>query len=520
MSFQGSWHDGPQGGTPLDAGHLNAEELRLHDAAVADAAAAELADVQQRASYAVAIKQVATDRLRLLYALGSERFWGVDLWQTASLPGAGGISGYVAPNMLSRAAIYEPFLNMGSGAVTRTGTFVGPTAQALASGGSYYYSTTVGDKITATIPAGATKVGLRTVPASNAGLFVPVIGGDRTRANRLPTAAQLVASGRLAALGALNATDRVLDLYSAASDAATTIDYDRHFILADGAGLGGQTIELVVVAEKNFASAANRGYVSLDPFTYAKATTSRGTGGASLLATTRLLSHLDSAYEYAHEVGIPGTPTFIGNVHGYETQTGLAVLADGRVVTLSVGDTLWANRIDLTRDTNLYHPAVGSGNTVIGSVKTFYTLRSLGLDVVHRTSWAQAVTLTRDYPMMFPGDGGLLTFAVINGTSYPLGANDGSYKGQVPTTLAQTIGADGGLAIVLTLSIIDQALSVDNFALSAPMYTAAEDRAPVDANVGNVKKIYVTRVHTTGGPLALASGAVQFSAGRYTVSAQ
>lgn len=500
--------------------------MTTDDVAVAIAFLAGFADVDDwlaslRAdTHAVAVRQVATDRLRLFYALGSERFWGVDLWQTPSLPGAGGITGYVAPFMLSRAAIYEPFLTLAT--YTRTGTWGSRNTQSAASGGGYYFSTTAGDTVTATIPANSTKVGVRLPAASNAGMYRVRIGGDATRANRLPTAQQLVTAGKLASLGTLNATDRILDLYSAASDAAATIDYDRHFILADmsasGSALGGATLTLEVLTAQNVATSSNRGYISEAPITYATAATTRGTNGQTLLATTRLVSHLDSAYEYAHEVQISSTTLFIGNVHGYESQTALAVVVDGRVVTLSVGETLWASRIELTRDTALYHSAVGSGNTVIGNVKTFYSLNSQGLDVMHRTTWAQAVSLTRDYPMMFPGDGPLFDTAIVAGTSYALGANDGRYKGQVAASSAQMRGADGGLTITQTLTIVDRALSVDEFSTSAPMHVAVEDRAPTNVNVGNIKKIYVTRVHTTGGPLAVAAGAVQHSVGRYSVS--
>lgn len=463
--------------------------------------------------YAVGIRQVAADRIRLLYPLGSERFWGVDLWQTTGLPGAGGISGYVAPNILSRAAIYEPYQQVGS--YTRTGTWGSKTTQALASGGGYYFSTTAGDTITATVPAGTTRLGVRTVAASNAG-FAKVTG---VNANRLPTAAQLVANGRLSSLGALDPTDRILDLYAAASDPTTTIDYDRHFIIADGPNLGGSTVTLTVVAEKNFASSANRLYISDNPFTYSTVATTRGTNGASLLASTRICSQLDSAYEYAHEIGVPGTPTFVGNVHGYESQTALAVVVDDVSQTLSAGDQLWGNRVTIVRDTQLYHPSVGSGNTAVANVKTTYALSALGLDVSWRLTPLQSLTFSRSYSMMFPGDGGVYSTAIVGGASYALGANDNTFKGQSQADYAQLVGSDtGGMTITNTLTMLDRALSVNNFSQSAVVNTAVEDRTPTNANVGNVKKIYVARVHTTGGPLSATTSTILFSAGRYTVA--
>jgi hypothetical protein len=239
------------------------------------------------------------------------------------------------------------------------------------------------------------------------------------------------------------------------------------------------------------------------------------------LPTTRLLSHLDSAYEAATEVVLSAVTLFIKNVHGWASQTGFVTQVDGRTVTLSVGETLWGNRVDLVRDCALYHSAVGGSptSTSIGAERTWYTLTPLGLDVTHRTTWSQAVSITRDYAGMFPCDGDTLTTGSVAGVSYSLAANDGSYKGQQAVPTAQVSGTDGGVAITATLTCADPVLSVDNWSRSAPMHMAVEDRTPTNVNVGNLSKIYSSRIHTGGGAVAVPSGAVQFSSHRYQVTA-
>lgn len=541
--------------------------------AVWDDALGKLVGAPVGPTYAVAAAKIASDRLRLYRKIATEKFLGVDMLSIFGLGGTAtgtttnasnqvtlvsnlgiangdAITGTGIPagttvtagggtatltlsanatasasgvtltfthpvHQIERMAIYEPFVTDTS-TVTRTGTWTGPTANAGASGGGYYYSTTAGDKASATIPTGATKVGVRTAMVSNGGFLKVVIGGDATRANLLPTAQSLVTDGRLAALGALNATDRILDTYALNRAPLTTLDPDRHFPVADGAGLGGATIELYAVAEKNVASSANRSYVATRPFTYQKSTTTRGTPGAQLLPVTRILSEFQTAVEYAFQADPTGSnPIFVGNIHGYEVQAAAepTVLVDGRAVTLTTGEIVWGDRVEVVRDTALRHPNAGSGATSIATMRTLYRATEQGLDIVWSMLGASSFTMKTAYAGMFPTDGRSFTSGEVAGVTYALTANNGTMNGQAQ--VAEASVTDG--AYVATLELLDVPLSVDNFANASPTCMSIEDRTPSNVNSGNLSKIYATRIGTASAGVAVVSGTQMHSAFRLTV---
>src|SRR5690606_32598678 len=94
---------------------------------------------------------------------------------------------------------------------------------------TYRQSSTSGSTVTWTSPT-STAVGIRTVATTNGGLAKVSIDGSATAATMLPTAQQMVDSGKyLAGIlvangGTLNPTDRVLDCYS--PNAAGTAGYE------------------------------------------------------------------------------------------------------------------------------------------------------------------------------------------------------------------------------------------------------------------------------------------------------
>lgn len=537
------------------------------------------------ATYSAAVQQIASDRVRVLQAIGDENFWGADFFKIPSLPGGGTATGDTASgsptvsnvnnlgivngdtitgagipagttvtsgggtatltlsqnatatatgvtltfthlvSQLNTSAIYRPFLSVDSedAAVTRTGAgWSALQVQAAAYGGSYRYSTTAGDKQSWTSPAGTTRVGLRTAALANGGIHKVTIDGDATLANRLQTAQQMVDRGRLASSalvangGTLSPTDRVLDTFASATAPTTTLDYDRHVPIADNLTAGAHTVELTVTGYQNTAATGARGSVSA--FTYATASTTRGTPNAELLVATRIASQLNSAWEYAHEFNVSGgAATFIGNVHGYEAQTAFAVTVDGRSFTGTVGEIAWGDRVEIVRDSSLRHPNSGAGATNVATVRTYYRVDERGMDIVHRTTWLVAGTLSRSYAAMFPLDGGLFSTAqLVGAASTPtldMTVNDGTYRGGLAADGAQAMG--GG--IVAKVVLIDRALSVDNFAQAAPLNVSVEDRVPASVNTGDLSKLYIVRVGPTT-PVTTSNGMVMFSAARYTVT--
>lgn len=458
--------------------------------------------------YAVAIQRVAADHIRIFQSLGDELLWGVDMTKPSGLPGAPSPT----PMQLGQSALYRPMLRSAD-PFTRTGTWSSATSQSAAPGGEYRYSTVAGDFYEATIPPGTVCVGWDG-PVLNNGGMLRVTLSDGLVADGLPTAQELVNRGTLAALGTLAPTDRILDLYSGSSAPSNTFDYARHWLVASNESLGGKTIRFTVLAETNISTVANRGYVAKDGLTYATTSTNRGTIGAKLRPTKRILSQYGSAWEGATSLTIGASTVFIRNVHGYEDEDTFIVEVDGQPASTTIGDLQWAKRIVVTRDTSLRHPGADSGATDIASVRTTYTMSELGLDVAHKTRWLQAATIVRDYPVMFPTDGNIYRFGRIGSQSYDLSVNGGLFNGQVP---AEAVGVfDDRDGVICRVNLLDTALTVGDWAQSAPTYAAIEDRVPTPNN-GNLSKIYMARVGVDS-PAAVVAGDLNHSAARYSVT--
>src|SRR5690606_7304340 len=140
-----------------------------------------------------------------------------------------------------------------------------------------------------------------------------------------------------------------------------------------------------------------------------------------------------SAWEYAHSIRPTGGSsfTFVGNIHGYEEQDSLTFTVDGASVTLSDGQTVLGNVLEITRETTLRHPDTGS--TDLATVTTTYTLSGNGLRLRHTTEWAVGGTCTASYPAMFPVDRERFSKGMVNTlpTDLDVTAGDGTFKGRV-----------------------------------------------------------------------------------------
>lgn len=461
---------------------------------------------------------LGADTYRLYRRLRGEMYASVDLLQPPSLPG-----GENLVNQLQAAQIVMPWLSVDSEdeSVVRSGeSWTSKTSQSLAYGGSYRYATTAGDKATWTTPDNVTRIGCRPPVVSNAGMVKVVIDGDATLANLLPTAEELVENGRLKELGSLEASDRILDLYSLASSPLATVDYDRHFAIADGLEAGEHTVELVTLEEKNVASSANRNYIG--GFTYATAETGRTTEGAELLEYARLLSEYFSASEYAHKLRYEAEESFIGSIHGYEKQGGLTVYVDGVEQSLEAGDEVFGGIVEVVRETTLQHPK--SGEEDVANVVTIYRLSAdseRDLEVLHRTEWLKTGELTLDYPLMLPLDGPIFRRGALDSeaTEYDLTEDEGGTHGLAEQEKARMWDnrSPSGLQgkALASLTILNNETTTDGWAQSNPAYLYIEDRTPTNVNAGNLSKIYVTRVGSEGEPVSVENGTIQAARGRY-----
>jgi len=419
---------------------------------------------------------------------------------------------------LNQSAIDLPWLSVDhlDASVTLSSTgWSGNTANAASYGGSYNQNNaTVGAYVEWTAPVGAIRVGTRTVAVSNEGIALVTVDGDATKANLLPTAQQLVDAGKLVSTalvangGTLNPTDRVLDLYSAATAPTSVIDYDRHYAIADGLAPGSaHVVRMTLTGYKNVQSSDIRLYVS--GFTYAKTDTTVTTATAELLPATRTLSQFDSAYEYAHDYAPNGSTNsqLIGNVHGYDKSVSFRVYVDNEEVTLGTAERRYG-AVTIVRKSELYHPDTPA--TKQADVTVTYRFGSAGMVVEWALTWAvTGAKVKRSYPAMFPVNGdtftvGSMTYAV---TDYALTLNAGTYFGKIPSDTIYMWEPAGTIAALLHLPDLEK--SVGNWGEnSQDIFAAIEDRVPGGVNLGNLSKAYMTRQGALGPVSSVTAGEV------------
>lgn len=438
---------------------------------------------------------------RLLLSIGDGRWAEWDLRRSDTFSSA--IPGSTTVHQLGRGGVVLPVLSVPvqDASVVQTGSWGTNISNANAYN-SKYDSATGGTGLTKyktwTTPAGVTAVGMRHLRFSNTGIWRVTVDG--VAANLLPTAQQLVTAGVLASTaliangGLLNPTDTVFDSYGANND------YDGHTLLADNLTAGVHTVRVDYTSYNNPASSASNVHIS--GFTYQTASTTIDTASTSLQSEAIVNGNngtvtAANAWEYAYSVKPTGTSsfTFVGNAHGYETQTALTFAVDGAAVTPTVGSSTAATRkIVVTRTTTLFHPQLGSGATPIATVVTVYTLTNLGLRVAHATTWLVGGAAATSYPAMQPIDAnlGFDTACVDKGRPCDLSTHrDSLYYGQAKGNMLTTWQRYGRCASGTLM--MDAGSTVNNWEHSGTPAQATANRLCWQSSP-SVSKQYFTRI--------------------------
>lgn len=452
---------------------------------------------------AVGLRPNGTD-YELLYGWGGNRYWRTLLALESTNPGSYPL------HQIQETFEATPMLSvLGSDAsVTRGAGVTGPSVQAAAYGGNYYYGTAAAQTFTFVTPAGATRVGWRGPTATNGGAAVVSIDGDKTAANLLPTAQQMVNQGAYPSTilvsggGTVNPTDRILDTYAQATV------WDFQVGLAEGLNAAAHTVVLTPIGTARTVGGGNRVYFS--GYGYATASTSVSTANVVTYSQVGLMSPWQaSAWEYALKTG----GTFFGNVHGYDVEDSIAVTVDGASTTLVAGQIASAvDVLEITRTSHLVNPA----NTAqtIATVTTVYHLDRDGLRVSNTINWSASLTIQGAYvmaalngPAWERSGRASLYEEVFDGGSllnYPLGplAFDGSSDLYYPNNGVKTEAAwiyGGNYGLLMWLPNVNQ---WTNNWTNAGVYARIEDRS----GSINVTKIYFPRITDTAGTEAVNSG--------------
>lgn len=403
-------------------------------------------------------------------------------------------------------------------AVVFAGTWTRNVANASTTGGTYAHSVTDGSTATFTTPAGTTSIGIDLVLATNGARLATVsINGSLTAATSCFTAQQVVDFGWYPNTilttngGAIAPTTRVVEPYKSSG----TLDPTIKQTLVDDIAAGAHTVVITATAAVRVGKTQTERFY-LTGFLYGIATTRVDTAGA-FVVTSGVLNALNSAWEFAHDVLPAGAATshFLGNVHGYEVETGLTVSIDGAVVAPADGSTTVATRsIEITRTSELRHPETGTTN--VATVVVVYRVDRLGLRVNIITTWNVAATVRAAYTMM-PLNGATTNLGVAmnraNLLNWPGGAITLAGGGGDLTFGRSRSAAAWAWSLTGTYGALvylpDALRTLNRWERSSPALGQVEDRN------GSVTKVYLTRVSTGSAPETVAAGAVWTSSARY-----
>lgn len=368
-----------------------------------------------------------------------------------------------------------------------------------------------------TSPATATDLLLVTSTSTNGGLGRVSIDGSNTAANQCQTAQQVVDSGLypntilVANGGTLNPTDRVIDFYSASLVAST------NKLLATGLTATTHTVVITSTAYYRVGGTTTDIRTNIYGFGSASGQKLGTTGTTATIVET--ISTVASAWEYALKTRITsgGTSEFLGNVHGYETETSSVIKVDGVTTTVADGSIVFPRDIvTYTRTTQLTHP--DSAGAKVADVVTTYTLTRDGLTVDVTVTWAVAGWIDTAYLMMpLAGkNAGAQAFDridLLENASGPLtitGTDGTVYRGRSKSAAAWAWQSQGNHAIAMWA---DDVLGyTNNWSASGVIEASFEDRG------GILTKLYLAKVATPAAGIPFTAGEVHTSRAHYLMA--
>lgn len=491
-------------GAPAGDAVITAADLALR--------ASSTAATCRATSDGVGINILSTTRWRMHAQVTPNQVWSQDL----ALVPAGSYTGPVQPPFLLDAAtlavttpappntVATPtWAPVGDSSIVITGTsfqWLNNNPQAASYGGGYRWTDTAGEYVTYTSNvAQAVAVYARGPASSNGGYGLVAIDGDTTKATSLPTAQAEVDAGRLgsAALvangGTLNPTDRVINFYS------STTQWDMQWEMSKTLAAGSHTVKISRTGYKPGASTASRVYIAgfgCAPY---------ATVGTPTTTTRTLFPQgiAYSAYEYAIDVfSADGSAHgFVGNVHGYDQQTAVAVYVDGAVIDTTVAGDHTGSDVTIIRDSTITSPNLTG---TVATARVMYRLTRDGLEVRTRLTFAQACTLNSGYTAMYPVDESLNTGVIVGlaGTIDLTAGTGGAAQGKrLRSPAAFAYNPTTGVTCCMWLPDLSGVGKWGNSStVQGGMFI--EDRA------GNViNKMYATLV-STDSPLSVAAGQI------------
>jgi hypothetical protein len=439
---------------------------------------------------------------QFIMGVGNGRYAIIELPLESTNPGSYPL------HQMNAISIALPMVSVIAASGTLTGTWL-DSVNAAAYNGVAKQSSTPGDTASVSSPAGATSVGIRIVQATNGGLMKVSIDGDSTRATKCSTAQQVVDSGAYPNTilvtngGTLQPTDRVVDCWWPNA----TTQWDTKVALADDLTPGVHVTTLTVTGYQHVGGAGGRTYVSGFASTTALAITNTT---VALFVTDWINNSVGSAYEYAIQTVPIGasTPTFLGNIHGYEVEDSFTVEIDGVGTTLVDGViTPGVNTINFVRGSHLLHPETGA--TVIANVSTIYRLARHGLEVEPTITWLVPTTIYAAFSMC-PANHALNESGKFDRAALLASPLVMAFTGLSDTYYGNSKSSAGWLWGTATkAAILTWMPDVEGFTegwAHTSVFARVEDRGN---SFPKVSKVYFPWGDTSTGPFSVAGGAVK-----------
>lgn len=368
------------------------------------------------------------------------RYIGAGLWDCYELrQTVSAVSGHTTTQLRNNEirTAGATFEADGSTNVTSSGTWTS-FSTGSASGGAVVHASvnTAYKEFTPPAADDPVQITLRIPIGPNVGYSAVNIDGSRTRAKLLPTAQDEVTAGRLDASaliangGTLNPDQRVYDGYRNLAG----LNYANYVTVVDDltAAEAGVT-RFFPTGYKQAASSATRAYI--DTFTEGRDGSAAQMAASSDRPLIKAMLDQSSVYEYALRPNlgtIGGWDGWVGNSHGYDSDTSVTVLVDGQTKTMATnGDAYAGSSIVLVRKSNILHP--GTGDT-IGRATCTYSLTLEGLAVSVQIEWLTSITFSDySYLGMMPRNASFTrarNFGLTSAVSATAG--DGSIKADAP----------------------------------------------------------------------------------------
>jgi hypothetical protein len=388
----------------------------------------------------------------LLQHLGNDRYWRVTMAGTLSVGG----------EFLRIGSIYLSKLwagiNSANGA-TFSGTWTHDPNNSYGGGMRDVCPGTIGAYMEVTTAPGVTSVGVQGLKLNIGGMYLVTIDGDKTLADQVTTAQQLVDIGVLVSTalvangGTLNPTDRVLDTYS-----SSAIDYVQIFTASLPPGI--HVLRLTNLNYKN-NSATNK-------FLYINRLLAFGPGAYNLTQSNPYFETLANIYaaggqpvwEISYNTKPSGATSYewVGHTGSLKFITLPAITVNGASKTLAIGEIAAGSEVNIAMQFGIRHSQINAGGTDIGALDFAYNLKATtGLTISHHLVWSMT-GVTNGYPgMMAVSRNPFDRFATLAASvGADLTAADGSFHFGSRDQMAYCWDYDGNLGALMYIPDLEK----------------------------------------------------------------